>query len=82
MYGFVTGLIKIALASLLAGSLLALIGISTDSILALLGMTVEEFWSGLQGAGAWASPRILLGALVVLPVWLLTYLLAPRGRDG
>ncbi len=81
MYRFVTGLIKIALASLLAGSLMAFIGISTDSILALLGLTAEEFWSGLKAAGAWASPRILLGAVVVLPVWLLTYLLMPR-HDG
>ncbi|MBC7313923.1 MAG: hypothetical protein H5U11_15660 [Rhizobium sp.] len=60
---------------------MAFIGISTDSMLALFGMTAEEFWSGVQAAGAWASPRILLGALVVLPVWLLTYLLMPR-HDG
>ena len=81
MYRFVTGLIKIVLASLLAGSLMAFIGISTDSILAFFGMTAEEFWSALDAAGAWASPRIVLGAVIVLPVWLLTYLLMPR-RDG
>ncbi|MBW8446868.1 MAG: hypothetical protein K0M49_14700 [Arenimonas sp.] len=81
MYRFVTSLIKLALASLLAGSIMAFIGISTDSILAFIGMTAEEFWSALDAAGAWAGPRILLGAVIVLPVWLLTYLLMPRS-DG
>lgn len=80
MYWIVTGLIKIALASLLAGSLMAFIGISTDGILAFFGMTAEEFWSALDAAAAWAGPRIMLGAVVVLPVSLLTYLLLPR-RD-
>ncbi|GEO85202.1 MULTISPECIES: DUF6460 domain-containing protein [Alphaproteobacteria] len=81
MYRFFTGLFKIALASLLAGSLMSFIGITTDSILAFLGLTMDEFWSGLTSAGAWASPRILLGAIIVLPIWFLTYLLLPP-RDG
>ncbi len=52
-----------------------------DSILLFLGLTPEQIWTGLQAAGAWASPRILLGATIVLPVWLVTYILTPP-RDG
>lgn len=81
MHRFLTGLIKIVLASLLAGSLLSLLGITVDSILLFLGLTPEQIWTGLQAAGAWASPRILLGATIVLPVWLVTFILTPP-RDG
>jgi len=81
VHRFLTGLIKIVLASLLAGSLLSLLGITVDNILLFLGLTPEQIWTGLQSAGAWASPRILLGAIIVLPVWLVTYILLPP-HDG
>lgn len=81
MHRFVTGLIKIVLASLLAGSLLSFLGITVDSILLFLGLTPEQIWTGLQAAVTWASPRILLGATIVLPVWLATYILMPP-HDG
>ncbi len=81
VHRFVTGLIKIVLASLLAGSLLSFLGITADSILLFLGLTPEQIWSGLQAMVAWASPRIVLGAAIVLPVWFITYILMPPG-DG
>lgn len=81
MHRFLTGFIKIVLASLLAGSLLSLLGITVDNILLFLGLTPERIWTGLEAAGAWASPRILLGAIIVLPVWLVTYILLPP-HDG
>ena len=81
VHRFVTGLIKIVLASLLAGSLLSFLGISADNILLFLGLTPEQIWAGLRAAGAWAGPRILLGAAIVLPVWLVTYILMPP-HDG
>lgn len=81
VHRFVTGLIKIVLASLLAGSLLSFLGITADTILLWLGLTPEQIWSGLQAMVAWASPRIALGAAIVLPVWFVTYILMPPG-DG
>lgn len=81
MHRFVTGLIKIVLASLLAGSLLSFLGITADSILLFPGLTPEQSGRGCRLRLAWASPRIVLGAAIVLPVWFITYILMPPG-DG
>lgn len=81
MRRFLTSLFKIVLASLLAGSLLSFLGITTDTLLTFLGLTPEAIWRGLERAYAWATPRVLLGAMIVLPVWLVTYILTPPGGD-
>jgi hypothetical protein len=73
----VSGLFKLALASLLAGSLLSLFGITPRAVLDSVGMTAEDLQNGIVAAFAWAAPRMLMGAVVILPVWLVAYLLMP-----
>ncbi|MBA4795847.1 DUF6460 domain-containing protein [Rhizobium rosettiformans] len=73
----VSGLFKLALASLLAGSLLSLFGITPRAVLDSMGMTAEDLQNGIVAAFAWAAPRMLMGAVVILPVWLVAYLLMP-----
>lgn len=73
----VSGLFKLALASLLAGSLLSLFGITPRAVLDSMGMTAEDLQNGIVGGFAWAAPRMLMGAVVILPVWLVAYLLLP-----
>ena len=31
---------------------------------------------------AWALPNLLLGSLIIVPVWLLVYLFRPPGRSS
>ncbi len=73
----VSGLFKLALASLLAGSLLSLFGITPRAVLDSVGVTAEDLQNGIVAGFAWAAPRMLMGAVVILPVWLVAYLLMP-----
>ena len=77
MQTVLSGFLKLALASLLAGSLLSVFGITPRSVLEFLGLTAEELRDGMVAAFAWAAPRMLIGAVVILPVWLVTSLLIP-----
>lgn len=77
MQAFIAGLIKLALASLLAGSLLSLIGVTPRSVIESIGITPQQLQDGVVNALAWSAPRLLMGAVVILPVWFLTYILAP-----
>ncbi|NKN34737.1 hypothetical protein HFC70_00040 [Agrobacterium sp. a22-2] len=77
MFRILTAVFKIALASLLAGAALTFFGFTADNILAFFGATQAEFWAGLQRTVDWSLPRAALGSLVVVPIWLLTYILSP-----
>lgn len=72
-----SGFLKLALASLLAGSLLSIFGITPRSVMDFLGVTAEELHNGMVSAFAWAAPRMVMGAVVILPIWLVTYILMP-----
>ena len=48
-----------------------------DRLLDTLGVTAEDLHNGIVSAFAWAAPRMLIGAVVILPIWLVTYLLMP-----
>ncbi len=77
MQSLISGLLKLALASLLAGSLLSLFGITPRAVLDSMGVTAEDIQNGLITAFAWSAPRMLMGAVVIVPVWFVAYLLMP-----
>ncbi len=77
MQALLSGFIKLALASLLAGSLLSFFGITPRAVLDSLGVTAEELHNGIVSAFAWAVPRMVMGAVVIVPIWLTAYLLMP-----
>ncbi|TPP09891.1 hypothetical protein FJQ55_03175 [Rhizobium glycinendophyticum] len=77
MQGFLSGLIKLALASLIAGTLLSLFGITPRAVMDGMGLTPEDIQYGFVTAFAWTAPRILMGALVIIPLWFVTYMLLP-----
>jgi hypothetical protein len=77
VHAFLSGFLKLGLASLLAGSLLSFLGITPRAVLESLGLTAEDLHNGVVAAFAWAAPRMLMGAIVILPIWLVTYLLLP-----
>lgn len=77
MQGLLSGFLKLALASLLAGSLLSFFGITPRAALDSLGVTAEDLHNGIVAGFAWAAPRMLMGAVVIVPIWLTAYLLMP-----
>lgn len=78
---FIGAIVKVAIASLLAGAALSFFGITYQSVFAVIGVTPEqalEFW---QRAMAWAIPNMILGAMLIVPAWLLIYLFLPPRSD-
>lgn len=74
-------LCKALLACLIMGAVLNLFGITMPVLLAVLHLTPDDIRVGLENAYLWSVPRIALGAVIVLPAWLLIYIfLPPRGE--
>ena len=74
--------VKVAVASLIVGTVLAHFGITADQVLKDFGLTPERLLELLRQSFAWALPNLLLGALVIVPVWLLVYLFRPPGQKS
>tara|TARA_B100001964_G_C13912717_1_gene456641 strand:- start:166 stop:471 length:306 start_codon:yes stop_codon:yes gene_type:complete len=70
---FVSTVIKLAIGSLLLGMLLAAFSISPQELLENLGGTVVGIFNVLASMLEWAVQYILLGAVVVIPIWLVLY---------
>ncbi|MDN2566964.1 DUF6460 domain-containing protein [Aquibium sp. A9E412] len=77
MLRFVTGLFKIAVVSLITGALLSAFGLSAADLLARVGLTPESALALLRRGLQWAVPNLVLGSLIVVPIWIVVYLLRP-----
>ncbi|WP_235867058.1 DUF6460 domain-containing protein [Roseibium marinum] len=77
VYQFLSTIIKIAVISLLVGAGLSLIDISAEDILGFVGLSPMALWIYLNLFIDWAIPNMILGAFIVVPVWLLIYLFRP-----
>src|SRR5580658_3837035 len=74
-------LVKVLVASLIVGTILAHFGISTDELIRAAGLSRERIEELARAGVAWALPNMLLGALVIVPVWFLFYLFRPPGES-
>ena len=77
MFNFLSGLFKLVAVSLVTGALLSAMNLSAESVLAQVGLTPERLDLILRGIN-WAFPNILLGTMVILPIWFVVFLLTPR----
>jgi hypothetical protein len=82
VYGFLYTLLKVTIASLIVGSIMAHFGVTPDRLLHEAGLTPERLVELLNRAAAWALPNLLLGSLVILPVWFLIFLFHPPRPRG
>jgi hypothetical protein len=79
--GLTRTLVKVLIASLIVGTILAHFGISADQLIRASGLSpdnIEEL--GRKGL-AWALPNLFLGALVIIPVWFVIFLFRPPGES-
>ncbi|MHA1597249.1 MAG: DUF6460 domain-containing protein [Alphaproteobacteria bacterium] len=67
-------IIKIAIGSLLLGLLLSFFSISPRNLLKGLGDTALEIFDILAEILAWAVEYMLIGAIVIVPIWLILVL--------
>ncbi|NQW02069.1 MAG: hypothetical protein HQ483_20365 [Rhodospirillales bacterium] len=74
-------LIKVLLFSFIIGVLLSFFNINPKELLANFGETVESIFSVVARIIEWAVKYILLGAVVVVPIWLVVFLInKARGK--
>jgi len=74
-------LVKVLVASLIVGTILAHFGITTDQLMNAAGLSSDRLADLARTGVAWALPNLLLGALVIVPVWFLLYLFRPPGES-
>jgi hypothetical protein len=74
-------LVKVAVASLIVGTILGHFGITADKLINEFGLSFDRVEEMTRRGLAWALPNLLLGAMVILPVWFLLYLFRPPGSS-
>ena len=64
-------LLRLFFVSLIVGLALSALNVSPESILGTIGGTAESIFRTVVGAVEWAVPFVLIGAVVVVPIWLI-----------
>lgn len=77
MLRFLSGVFKVVLVSLVTGAVLSAFDLSAADILIELGLTPERVVALMQQGATWALPNIILGSMVILPIWLVVFILRP-----
>jgi len=81
-HAFVRTLLKVTIASLVVGTVLAHFGVTTDQIMREVGLSQERVMELARQGLTWALPNLLLGLLIIVPLWFLFYLFRPpRARS-
>ena len=81
MHPLVRTLVKIAVASMIVGTILAHFGITAEQLIKEFGLSYERVEDLARRGVSWAAPNMLLGAMVILPVWFLFYLFRTPGSS-
>jgi hypothetical protein len=72
---------RLILLSILVGVILAAIGLDPWNIIESVRQLIQHVWDMGFDAVRWLWQYFLLGAVIVLPIWILVRLVrAPRGR--
>jgi hypothetical protein len=74
--------VKLVIASLIVGLALSFFGVSPQALLHSFGRTVVEIYDTVLSFVTWAVKYVLIGAVVVIPVWAagILWRLASRRR--
>ena len=74
-------LIRLLLVSILVGVILSALGLDPLDILDSLRRLIRNIWNMGFDAIRWVWGYFLLGAVIVIPIWLILRLVnAPRGK--
>lgn len=75
-------LVKVAIASLIVGAIMAHFGITVDMLMKDAGLSPEQLEEMARKGIAWALPNMLLGAIIIIPLWFIAFILRPPGRSS
>ena len=70
-------LVKVVVASLIVGTILSHFGITAEHLVKDFGLSYERIEDVARRGLSWAAPNLLVGAMVILPMWFLLYLFRP-----
>jgi hypothetical protein len=74
-------LVKLVLLSILIGVVLAALGLDPWNIVTSVRRLIQNIWDMGFDAVKWLWQYFLLGAVLVIPIWLILRLIrAPKGR--
>jgi hypothetical protein len=79
MHRLILTLMKIVIASLIAGTILSHFGITSEKLMSEVGLTPERIAEMGRQAWDWALPNVMLGAIFILPIWFVIFLFTPAG---
>ena len=74
-------LVKVLVASLIVGTILAHFGLTSDELMKVAGVSSDRVTELARNGVAWALPNLALGAVVIVPIWFLLYLFRPPGES-
>ena len=81
--GAIGTLIKILIASLLVGLVMHWFGITPRSLITNFGDNVVRIFGTFTSFIDWAIGYILVGAVIVVPIWLIVFLVdRAKGKRG
>ena len=75
-------LVKVAVASLVVGTILAHFGITAEQLMREFGLSADRIEDYAKQGFSWAWPNVLLGSLVIVPIWFLAFLFRPPRRSN
>lgn len=77
-------ILKLLIASLLVGLVMHWFGITPRNLIHNFGDSVVRIFGTLTSLIDWAVDYILVGAVIVVPIWLIVFLAdrAKRNRSG
>jgi len=79
---FLRTAVKVAVASLIVGTILSHFGITAERLLEAVGLTPDRAIELLRSGVAWALPNVILGALIIVPLWFLAFIFRPPGSSS
>ena len=81
MLGLTRTVVKVLIASMIVGTILGHFGIGIEQLIKMTGLSPERIEDLARAGVAWALPNLLLGSLVIVPVWFLFYIFRPPGES-
>ncbi|MGA8967896.1 MAG: hypothetical protein WB499_01625 [Pseudolabrys sp.] len=75
-------LVKVAVASLVVGTIMAHFGITAEQLMREVGLSTERIQEYARQGFAWAWPNVLLGSIVIITIWFVVFLFRPPGKSS
>lgn len=75
-------ILRLVVLSIIVGIVLSAIGITPENLFGTLNRLARRLYDMGFGAIDWLLQYLLLGAMVVVPIWLVARLLGAGGKSG